>query len=665
MFRLWNRSTALWTGAFALASVAAWSVASGNVVRAAPSSSTGIDAVSRNNAAISTGRGGAMWTTYKGDAQRTSALNVSVRLPLNLMWRYSSDAEPGAIVGSPLVVGQGAARRVLFNAGKTLYCLDTQTGESLWKWDAASALRAPLTLMPGRSDIVLTLSTKGLAQAFRISDGSSVWEYQADSALNVAPIAIRTTRGDRIVLAPASGNLIALTTDGVLDPAWRVSLGNGAKPTTAPVASASGDRLFFATNDAMLYGIDVKAARVAFSVNLGGNATTSPVAIGNVVYATGGTTLIAARADNGTVVWRAASDNDQYSSESFTSLAAQPPLGSSNAGIIYAGTSRGSLMAFNTRDGKALWKTKLARTSLSGSPLVLANTILVGGRDGVFYGVDSAKGGLLWKYRLESDRRVLVPKRATPTPNGNSTTQPRNPFGSPFVAGSTGTTGTGASAQATPAPMVYEFRTYGTSSAPAVAGGQIYVPADNAALYAFSTTAFDAAPPSATEPIIVIPDTTNRPYDTPVTPDFPGIANKGPVSLTLQLSDAGSGVDASKASAIFDGQALPANDVKYDAASGILSLSLFKPTAEAKTLSDGIHKVDVQVTDYNGNTSVSSTSFKVDATYLSPPPRPAAGVAAPTQTAQPQWGGWRGNWDPSQRPPPWRRNRFRDGNNTS
>lgn len=620
-----------------------------------------------------------MWTTFKGNAQRTGSVNMAARLPLNLQWRYTSDAEPGAITGSPLIVGEAGARHVLFNAGKNLYCLDAESGENQWTWTGDSALRAPLSLLPGAGDLVLTQSVKGTAQAIRVGVGTTAWKYQADSALKVAPLTMRTPRGLRVLLAPTSGKLIALTPEGVLDPSWSVVLGNaGAAPSAAPVSSADGKRLFVATDDGIVYCIDVRTARIAYTTVLDAPTAVTPVVLGSMMIVASPSQMVAVRLDNGSTLWRAqADDPSNATGEAFTALSAQPrvvPGSSASAGTVYAGTNRGSLIAFNARDGKPLWKAALGRSALSGSPLVLRDAVVIGSREGIVYGVDKIKGQILWRYRLESERQVLVPVSTTArtgTRTGTRNSQSTTGFSSaPYIAGSSGRGLSGGSAQATTTPITYETRLYGTSSAPAAIDGRIYILADNAALYTFSTTPFDAAPPLINDPTIVIPDTTRLPYPISVTSNFPGISNKGPVSFTLQIADAGSGIDVSKISARFNNQVLAPADMKYDVASGILSLALFKPSGETKTLSDGDHTVSVEATDYSGNTMRSATIFKVDSTFVSPVRQnnvngtnPA--VPAQPNPQQPQWGGWRGGgggnvaggWDPSQGPPPWVRGR--------
>lgn len=663
MSTFWNSKTRAATGAALLC-------ASGlTAATAAPSVQT-VAAVGNPTAASN----GAVWATYKGDAQRTGSGNTPIRLPLSLLWRYTSDAEPGAIIGSPLVVGQANARRVLFNAGKNLYCLDAETGENLWIFKGTSTLRAPITLVPG-TNIVLTLSSRGIASALNINDGKAVWAYKADSDLRVAPLVVRTSRGDRIILAPNSGALVALTLQGTVDPTWRISLGaGGATPISAPVASRDGKRIFIAANNGNLYGIDVRGARVSFTANLGNNATITPVSVGNMVFAVSTDTLTATRVNNGAVAWRS-----RAAEGTFASLSARP-LAQDN-GIIYAGTSRGTLMALNARDGKLLWKTEVGRTSLSGSPLVLRNAVLVGGRNGVFYGVDSTKGQLLWRYRLESERRVLVPVRAPLNGTGASGSSAFGGAQRPGVGagagfGRPGFGGSGVAGRGVAAPLqTYTTYTYGVSSAPAAVDGRIYLPADNGALYAFSSEGLDAAPPIVTNSTIIFPTAEGSPFPMALTPDFPGIPAKGPVSLTLNLSDAGSGIDASRIRATFDGQPLTAQDLKLDQSTGLLTLTLFKPRAQA-TLSDGTHKVEVQVTDYNGNMTPYSTSFLVDSTFP-PPVRQTTmpgmngsgmngmpgmpGMGMPNQPGQPQWGGRNGQGGQGGRGG-WRRRRAEQDN---
>lgn len=572
------------------------------ILRAAPSATP--------IALMSTTRNPAIWATYKGDAQRTGEANTAAKFPMSLLWRYTSDVDPSAIAGSPIVVGAADSRRVLFNAGNTLICLDAESGEEVWKFKGDGLLRAPLSLLPnGANDTVLTLSTKGTAYAVRINDGSVLWNYKADGPLRVAPLAVRTTRGDRVLIPSASGALVALTLQGTVDTAWKVAI-SGA-PAANPVVSRSGERIFIVSDDGNLYGIDVRGARVAFSVPLGDRVTVTPVAVGNSVVAASANALIAFRADNGTVLWRASAGD-----ETFTTLAAQTSTLPNSNDVIYSGTNRGSMMAFSARDGKMLWKSTVGRANLSGSPLVLPGVILVGGRDGVFYGIDSKTGAKRWSYRLESERRVLVQVRdINNNGSGNSGGISRN-----SRSGGSGTGGISGGARATPTPKIYQTQSFGTSGAPAAVDGHVYVTADNSALYAFAAEGgYDAAAPITGETALVIPDVDDKPFPVPITAGFRGIPAYGPISMTVKLSDVGSGIDASTIRAAFDGTPLDDKDARFDFATGTLTLSLFKMRGATNLLSDGPHTVTVEVADNSGNRMpTATTTFTVDQTFQSP-----------------------------------------------
>jgi outer membrane protein assembly factor BamB len=605
------------------------------------------------------------WLTYKGDAQRTGASNVPVKLPLSLQWRYSSDAETGPIQGSPLVIGAPAQRRVIFNAGRSLFCLDAESGEKLWEYQSSASLKAPLTLLRDAKggEYILAQASTGTLTALRATNGTRAWTHNATASTQTSPLLVSTAKGTRIVIAPSSGTLVALTTAGTVDPSWRVTLSpNGVSPASSPVLNAKGDRLFIAGRDQRLYTVDVRSARVLFSTPLGELATMSPVVVGNIVAVGAGSTALGVRVDNGSVMWRVPLSDGTAITVSARSLA-------NGSGVAYFGTSRGALMAVDTRTGRALWTTKVSRSSLSGSPLVLPNVVLVGGRDGVLYGVDSASGRVTWRYRLNAERRVAVPTRvfvaSTGTSSGSSPSRTPSSAPTPFSA-------TSSSASATPTPT-YQTLSFGVSSAPAAVDGQLFVPVDNASLYAFSTQSMDASPPRIEKATIVIPSKQGALFPIVLAPEFPGIPPKGPVSVTMQLEDAGSGIDPARIQASFDQAPVASENTKFDPATGLLTLTVFKAGRGVENaLADGMHTVAVDVTDYNGNSTRYSTTFAVNKNFVQPDKAlftpNATPTPAPPVAPQNPWGGWRrdgasGAQTPpwGNGPPPWRGQGGRDG----
>lgn len=604
------------------------------------------------------------WTTYKGNAQRTGASDVRLTLPLGLEWRYSSEADPGPIVGSPLILNTTKGGRLaIFNASRNIFALDSSSGELVWAADGSSTLRAPLTLLPSTSGgVVLMSASNGVVQAVRAQDGVKLWNFKADAPITVAPILVQTAKGARIVLAPNNGVLVALTTAGVLDPSWRVTLGSNSAPAASPSLSKDGKRLLVSARDGYLYSIDLRTARVAQTTNLGTVSPMSAIDTGGLIVTGTGSTAMAIRSDNNSISWRAVIEGEEILSVS------------QSGDMAYFATNRGTVLALRVRNGQQVWKINVGRTSLSGSPLVLPNVILVGGRDSILYGLDRSTGKVTWRYRVDTERSVVSPVRSlttaaagrTPNPSGGAFNPAMNQQSNqPTASGtSTGITVTAPS----PTPLVnYELRTFGISSAPAIVDGQLFIVADNAALYSFATSFFDGAPPAVARTVLIVPTKEGGEYSTELTSNFPGIPLKGPVSMDVQFKDEGSGIDPARLSARFNGKPVNAADLKYNISSGVLRIAVQKSVrGEANELSDGEQTLVVEAVDYSGNTLRSSQTFNASAKFQSPSVPRLVSTVAPTPTPAPAPQSWRDRWDPRNGPPPWegrgRRNRDNDNN---
>ncbi|HEX8835129.1 MAG TPA: PQQ-binding-like beta-propeller repeat protein, partial [Abditibacteriaceae bacterium] len=338
------------------------------------------------------------WTTYKGDAQRTSSSEARLNLPLNLMWRHTSDAAPVVTSGSPLVVGPQGLRRVYFAAGTAVYCIDAQNGTQLWKSTLGGTLRAPLSILTGETgDLVLATTTGGQMTALRSSDGGTVWTAETRSPVQGAsPVLAKTANGERILAAIATGRVIAFTRDGKIDPDFEVRLGRvGSTPTSTPILTPKGDKLIVTAQDRNMYAVNLADASVAWTTPLRATAYTSPTISGNLILTALENSLVGLYESDGEVKWRA-------------DLAGRA-LGSpaTRAGVAYIGTVRGSLFAIDVTEGTTLWKADL-QGSISGTPLVLPNVVIVGTRNGVLHGLNPQDGKVIWRYRMHTERAMAV-----------------------------------------------------------------------------------------------------------------------------------------------------------------------------------------------------------------------------------------------------------------
>lgn len=132
------------------------------------------------------------WTTYGGDAQRSSAVDGPDPAQPAVAWRAALD---GRVYASPLVAG---GRVVAATEGGSLYALDLTTGRVVWRRHVAAPV--PGSALPcgnidpisftgtpvydPRSGLVFAVATQAgvrhVLYAVRATTGAVVWSRQAD-----------------------------------------------------------------------------------------------------------------------------------------------------------------------------------------------------------------------------------------------------------------------------------------------------------------------------------------------------------------------------------------------------------------------------------------------------------------------------------------------------
>jgi outer membrane protein assembly factor BamB len=528
------------------------------------------------------------WLTVKGDIQRTSARNVTLPLPLNLKWRHTTEGEPGSAT-APIVTGSEGARRIYFAAGSNVYCISGETGEQLWKSAVLTRpVTAPISLLSGgdAGDMILAITSNGRISALRTTDGGQIWEADARSPVQAAaPVLVNTSRGERIVVAIAMGRLLAFTREGAIDPNWEVKLGRlGAAPTSTPALTADGRYLFLTAQDQKLYCIDVNRGAIVYTVQLSTTALSSPMVLGDQVVVAAGQVVSGYHVRTGELAWRTNTEARQITASPSGTMAGGAP-------VVYIGGKNGLFYAIDATKGNVLWKTDLG-ASITGTATVLNNAILTGTQGGVMYALKPEDGNVLWQYRLHTERQV------TERPVNVRNRRGGGRFGGGRFAMRNTVT-----------------RVYPVTAAPAIVGDQAFVLGDNAAVYAFDATPFDAAPPRALEPSLSVPAREGGLYTALLSGGRPLVVpGKAPAYLAVQLDDAGSGIDPNSIRVTANGEELPKERVVFQAASGVLTATLNAPQEGnvAVNLPDGAFAVTVIARDYAGNSMNYSGRFTVD-----------------------------------------------------
>lgn len=545
------------------------------------------------------------WTTYKGNNQRSGSSTAKVTLPLNLLWRYSSDEDARAFKSSPLVLGAPGRQRVYFAAGRTVFGLDTQTGDKAWTNTVrlnSAAVAPPTQLSTENGDYILVAQQSGRVAALRTADGGRAWEFDARSSITSSgPIVVQTARGPRIIVAVNAGRLNAFTTEGEQDPDWEVKLGRfGTNPSSSMALSNNGSLIYLTGSDARLYAIDVNKGALAYTVQLPAQSTVTPVVADDQVVVCTSRLVQGLQASGGNQVWSMNPRGDVLGPPAVGQTQGQPS--------VFLGTANGIFYAVSRTNGAILWRTDLENT-ISGSPVYLSNMVLVGTKNGLMVALNPNDGSILWRYRLKTERAVM-----------------RRRFGN-FPGGGGDQT-----------PDQEETRLWGVTAGPAVVDGSVYVLADNAALYCFTTRDIDAVEPLVVEPSLALPDDTNKITSLLLNPDTPLVVpGRGPMYLAVQLDDTGSGVDPASIRVSVDGTPLPAASISFRLDTGVLTATLLDPDKGNGSYPDGLKNLELKAKDYMGNEVTYTSSFLVDNSV--PPPTATADGTPDNPGGTPDAGG--------------------------
>jgi outer membrane protein assembly factor BamB len=603
-----------------------------------------------------------LWTTFKGDPQRTGASSAQVTLPLSLQWRYTSEGTTRNFLSSPLVLGTAGKQRLYFIIGNQMLCLDAQSGSLVPEWKTPQlpgTTSAPLTLLStDDGDFILSATQGGRVSAYSAADGAQKWQIDLQNGISDAgPLVVQSPGGTRIVVATGDGSLVALTTNGQRDPKWRVALGRyGNPPTSAMSLSPDGSRIYITATDAKLYAVDTRQGRLLWGVSMGGQSALVPVVAGRVVVTAGFDRVAAFDATGGSSKWSVPSRGAVIASPAFRVVDAVPTL--------FYGNTNGDFYALDTRDGKQRWKTTIGM-SLSGAPVVLDNMVLVGTSNGMMIALNPRTGAVLWQYRLKTQRLLGGNRGGGRGGRGggggfqSTSNNGLNAF-SPFFRGGFRTIQDGAEgvpgggfpgggfpgggfpgggfpgggfpgggAALTLAPQQFS-KPYGVSAVPSVVNGQIFVQGDDATIYAFTSQAIDVDAPRVVEPSIAVDDTAGKLTSLLVggqtTPSVPG---RGPFYFAAGIDDVGSGIDPQSVRVSLDGTPVDAKNVDFNAPSGTLTVTLLDDKTGGANFPDGQKTLTITGRDYAGNLLEASFNFFIDNTAPSPQPKRQARAGNP------------------------------------
>src|SRR5437868_3368181 len=294
---------------------------------------------------------GVPWPTYGFSPDRTRSVQVALRPPFRIVWRYQA----GSLIEFPPSIG---FNRLFFstNAG-TFAAVSVKTGKYAWKYHAHRCVAASPAIGPHAHGTVYETflnrppcnaqsgghGVDGAVIAFSVGHGQIHWRHTIGPSES-SPLLI----GDRLYVGDWNGDVWAFDANHgrVI---WHRHI--AGRPIKGALAYAGG-RLFVGAYDGHVYCLT----------------------------------------RSGRVVWRASAQPRLYGSSEFYSTPAVA------YGRVYVGSTDGKVYAFGATTGKLRWSHSTGGY-VYASPAVWRKRVLIGSYSKAFYAFDAATGDVKWKFK--------------------------------------------------------------------------------------------------------------------------------------------------------------------------------------------------------------------------------------------------------------------------
>jgi outer membrane protein assembly factor BamB len=366
----------------------------------------------------------------------------------------ASWSEPG---GSP---GNNPGHLVLGDQLRKVWAADAGTGSS-----SSGRLSAVPLVADGK---VFTLDAAGTVSAFSSASGGKLWR------VSLTPKNEKSREGFGGGLALDGGHLYAATGFGTV---VSIDAGNGAilwsKRIGEPIRSAptaAGGKIFFVTAGNDLYALSAADGEQLWTARGLPQAATllsnvSPAVSGNIVVATfpaGDVGAFDIASGKGT--WQESlARSSETSASGILGDPARPVI---DRGVVFVVSHGGKMIAVSESSGERLWTRNLGSTQM---PWVAGDTVFVADLDGKLAALSRADGKARWVTELPTSTRWSGPVLAG---------------GKLWLVSADGLV-VGADARTGQVVSQIALNT-AVFVAPVVAGGRMYILADNASLIALN-----------------------------------------------------------------------------------------------------------------------------------------------------------------------------------
>lgn len=348
--------------------------------------------------------GSESWPTFHGNIHRsgTTSLTDSDTAPVGkLRWQFHDSLilERRPFACSPAIAGT----QVLIGSDNyKLYCVDLETGQPQWTFEAGNPIFSSPAVWNGRVYIGegLHYTVDAKLYCLDLRDGQVLWSYQTSSHVESSP----TVADGKVYFGAGNDGLVCLDAmDGVVK--W-----NYKDAYIAGGPLVVDDRVYFGSGygSNALYCVSTADGQLLWRKDFAASVWGAPswadrrlyVAVGNGNFNESDENpfgeVRCLDPSNGSDIWRFTGTKDGV----LTSVVVSGRL-------AVFGSRDGSLYALDTATGKQVWRVCIGAPILS-TPTVVAGRVLFGADDGQFRCLDLADGHEIWSYDTTGDMLIIM-----------------------------------------------------------------------------------------------------------------------------------------------------------------------------------------------------------------------------------------------------------------
>lgn len=271
--------------------------------------------------------------------------------------KWSFDLGGYPVRSSPAI----ADRMVYIANGYSVFAIDANTGQQLWKFTMDYAGESSPTVADG---MVYVASKENHLYAIDAASGKQLWFFKTDGLLFGSP----SVTDKMVIIGGDDGDLFAVDREhGILD--WRLTLDSGIYSTPA----IADGRVFVTTKNKTTVAVDLATGQQIWSYPIGGSA--SPAVAGGVVFigSDDGAIYALDATSGGDPLWLFATGSGNVRS----------PIVAGDEVYFAAGAT---LTSLDRETGAVAWQYPVGDT-ITTEPVVLDGFLYIGDKNGYFYAI--------------------------------------------------------------------------------------------------------------------------------------------------------------------------------------------------------------------------------------------------------------------------------------